>query len=304
MELRHLRYFVAVATEEHFGRGARRAHVVQPALTRAVQQLERELGVELFHRLPRGVRLTEAGAAFLEDARDVLARVQDAAARARRVGRGQEGRLAVGFVEGLHYHPAFLEAVGRFGVRAPGVELALEGAPSAAQWEAVAAGRLHLGLVQSLPEQPGFASEPVFDDPLVLALPPGSPLAGRHGVSLRALDNLPLVWFRRQASPVFHDAVAAAFREAGVRMRVVREVASHVSCGSMVAAGVGATLVPASMAATLPPAVHTTAVLELPVQARVYALWPADRLAPAAAEMLRLLREIRDEPELPVKRPA
>lgn len=302
--MRHLRYFLAVAEEEHFGRGARRAHVVQPALTKAVQQLERELGVELFHRLPRGVRLTEAGAAFREEARAVLAQLERAAERARRVGRGEEGRLVVGFVEGLNYHPVFLQAMSRFRASRPRVELALEGGSSSAQWEAVAAGRLHLGLVQSLPTEEGLASAPVFDDPLVLALPPGSPLAAKRGVTLHMLDELPLVWFRREASPAFHDAVAEAFRAAGVRMRVAHEVASHVSCGSMVAAGAGATLVPASMAATLPPGVHTAAVLELPVRARVHALWHPGRRSAAAAEFHRLLGEAGAEHQHMVELPA
>lgn len=293
MELRHLRYFAAVAEEEHFGRAARRAHVVQPALTKAVQQLERELGVALLERLPRGVRLTEAGRVLLAEAREILARVDAAAEAARRAARGEVGTLAVGIVEGLNLHPVFLAAMADFRARAPGIALELRPGTSAAQAEALREGRLHLALVQSVPEDGASVSAEAFEDPLLLAVPPGHPLAGRAAVPARALDGVPFVWFRREASPAFHDAVAAALRAAGARLRVAHEVPSHVACGSLVASGAGATLVPASMAATLPPAVSLVPVPDLGVRARVHAVWRSDRAAPAVADFLRALRAAR-----------
>jgi DNA-binding transcriptional LysR family regulator len=104
MELRHLRYFVGVGEEQHFGRAAERLHIAQPALSRQIQDLEKEIGVPLFERLPRGVKLSAAGRVFLEDSRRILAEVQEAARRAEQAARGLNGTLRVGFVESISWH--------------------------------------------------------------------------------------------------------------------------------------------------------------------------------------------------------
>ena len=290
VELRHLRYFVAAAEEEHFGRGAKRANVVQPALTRAVHELERELGVQLFDRLARGVRLTETGRVFLNEARAILTQVSQAADRARQAARGQVGTLAIGFVEGLNFHPAFLDAIARFRTDYPGIELSFSPGSSALQWRRLGKGKVQLAIVQSVPRDPALQHEVVFEDPLLLALPPGSAALDRSKVSVTLLHGIPFVWFRREASPEFYDSVADAFAVAGVRPNVVQTVSSHVACGSAVAAGVGASLVPASMASLLPPGVGLRPIVDFGARAIAHALWRADDSSPAVAALLKLLR--------------
>ena len=125
MELRHLRYFVTVGEEQHYGRAAERLHIAQPALSRQIQDLEREIGFKLFDRLSRGVKISAAGKLFLEDARRILQQVDQATQRARRVAFGQSGTLRIGFVESISWHGVVPESFRQFRERRPDVELQL-----------------------------------------------------------------------------------------------------------------------------------------------------------------------------------
>jgi DNA-binding transcriptional LysR family regulator len=147
MELRHLRYFVAVGEEEHYGRASRGLRVAQPALSRQIQNLEEELGFKLLDRLPRGVKLNAAGKVFLEDARRVLQAVGEATARAARVARGQAGTLRVGFAENASWHGAVPDSFRRFRDQQPDAELQLQPAASLEQLDAIRSGRLDAGFV-------------------------------------------------------------------------------------------------------------------------------------------------------------
>ena len=126
MELRHLRYFVAVGEEQHYGRAAERLGIAQPALSRQIQDLEKELGFTLFDRLPRGVKISAAGKCFMEDARRILHEVNEAAARAKRVASGQSGTLRVGFVESISWHGVVPDSFRQFRERQPNAELQLK----------------------------------------------------------------------------------------------------------------------------------------------------------------------------------
>src|SRR6202043_1154141 len=147
MELRHLRYFVGVGEEQHFGRAAERLRIAQPALSRQIQDLEKEIGVLLFERLPRGVRLTAAGRLFLEDSRRILAEVQEAARRAEQAARGLSGTLRVGFVEGISWHGIVPESFRRFRQKQADAEMIPIPMLSLAQAEAVRTGRLDAGFI-------------------------------------------------------------------------------------------------------------------------------------------------------------
>jgi len=180
MELRHLRYFVAIGEEQHYGRAARRLRVAQPALSRQIQDLEEELGFTLFDRLPRGVRLSLAGQLFLEDARRILLEISDAAARAGRVASGRSGTLRVGFTENSCWRGVVPESFRRFRELQPDAELQLRPSASVEQIEAIrAGGRLDAGFVNFMPK-----SDPELDQLLVavqrieLAVPKG-PLSQR-----------------------------------------------------------------------------------------------------------------------------
>src|SRR4029077_17344003 len=177
MELRHLRYFVAVGEEQHYGRAALRLRVVQPALSRQIQDLEKEVGFKLLERLPRGVKLSAAGKLFLADARRILQEVNEAAARAARVARGQSGTLRVGFTENASWRVVVPESFRRFREMQPNAELQLQPSPSLMQLDAIRSGRLDAGFVNFMPK-----ADPELDQLLVaiqhveLAAPKRHPL--------------------------------------------------------------------------------------------------------------------------------
>src|ERR1700751_5500279 len=151
MELRHLRYFVAIGEEEHYGRAARRLRVAQPALSRQIQDLEEELGFEIFDRLPRGVRLSAAGKLFREDAHRILQETNEAVLRAGRVARGHSGTLRVGFTENSCWRGVVPESFRRFRELQPDAELPLRPSARVGQIEAIKAGRLDPGFINFIP---------------------------------------------------------------------------------------------------------------------------------------------------------
>ena len=148
MELRHLRYFVAVGEEQHYGRASRRLRVAQPALSRQIQDLEEEVGFKLFERLPRGVKLSAAGEAFLKDARRILQEASEAVVRAARVARGQSGTLRLGFPENASWGGVVPDSIRRFREQQPDAVLQLQPAASLEQLEAIQSGRLDAGVRQ------------------------------------------------------------------------------------------------------------------------------------------------------------
>src|SRR6266536_81806 len=237
MELRHLRYFLAVADELHFGRAAVRLHIAQPPLSRQVRQLEDELGFDLFVRTPRRVRLTDAGRAFRDEARSILARVAEAAAAARRVAQGEAGALAVGFVASATY--ALLPRLyRRFRERHPDIALALTEMSTAEQVEALRAGQIQVGLARPPVGDDTLAVEPLADEPLVAALPARHRLAASGPVALRALAREPFVLFPRQPRPGWIDVVQAACAAAGFRPAVAQEALELSTAVTLVAAGI------------------------------------------------------------------
>src|SRR5712672_58976 len=147
MELRHLRYFVVIGEEQHYGRAAHRLRIAQPALSRQIQNLEEEIGFKLFDRLSRGVKISAAGKLFLEDARRILQQVDEATRRAKRVASGQSGTLRVGFVESISWHGVVPDSFRQFRERQPDVELQLKPLSSARQLEAVRTGQLDAGFL-------------------------------------------------------------------------------------------------------------------------------------------------------------
>ena len=206
MELRHLRYFVAVGEEQHYGRAAQRLRVAQPALSRQIQDLEGEIGFKLFDRLPRGVKISAAGKYFLEDARGILQQVNEATTRAKRVALGQSGTLRVGFVESISWHGVVPESLRRFRQQQPEAELQLRPLSSLEQIEAVAGGRLDAGFVFTIANINGELAElPVASLNLLLAAPRGHPLTELKKLRLRDLSDAAFIWFPRRESPAYYD---------------------------------------------------------------------------------------------------
>jgi len=225
MELRHLRYFVSVGEEQHFGRAAARLRVAQPALSRQIRDLEKEIGFPLFDRLPRGVRLSVAGAAFLGDARRILQDVEGARRRAEHIALGNAGTLRIGIATALSWHGMVVDAFREFRRRKPDVEFVLHHSLSVHQIEAVLSGRLDAGFAATVAPWPGeLAHTELARDPLVLAVPKGHPLTRLARVRLRDLRDQPFVWIQRWANPTFHDQLLQACARGGLTApRIVQE---------------------------------------------------------------------------------
>lgn len=246
-ELRHLRYFVAVAEELHFGRAAERLHMSQPPLSMQIQALERSLGVQLLVRTQRQVSLTRAGEAFLRESRQILSRLEAAGRLARRVSRGEVGELAVGFVSSADYNvlPPLLR---EFRQRAPEVRLTLHESTTDRQLESLVQGRLDVGFVLPPVEDPRIAYRALHREPLLAALPSAHALARRRGpVPMARLADQPFILFPRELAPGLYDDIVSFCRSAGFSPRVEQEAVQMQTIVSLVSADMGVALIPASL---------------------------------------------------------
>jgi DNA-binding transcriptional LysR family regulator len=292
VELRHLRYFVAVAEELHFGRAAARLHIAQPPLSRQIRDLERDVGVELFARGTRGVELTAAGRAFLVEVRQVLAQAERALRAAQRAARGESGRLRVGFVEAATYSGTLAEVLAFFRQHLPEVSLGLFELDSLEQAEALREGRIDVGIVHSPPPDAHrwLRVERVLEDALVAALPRAHPLAARGPLALADLAAEPFVFFPRFTGPVLYDHVIASCRSAGFSPRVVQEAAGWSTLAALVAAGVGVSFAPLSVAQVERPGVAYRPVRGLSVDMGMSAVWKQGEESPVRERFLAALR--------------
>jgi DNA-binding transcriptional LysR family regulator len=249
MELRHLRYFVAVAEEGHITRAAERLGIQQPPLSQQIQALERELETQLFRRKPRGVELTPAGLALLDEARAILARTDDAVAAVKRTARGEAGRIGIGFTSSASFHPFLPRAIRAFRETHPLVALALEESGTTELVDALRARSLDVAFVRSpVGESNDLFVRPLLEEPMVAALPSGHPLsAGHDPLPLAALAGETFILYRRPVGPGLHDAIIAACDRAGFSPTIGQEAPRMLSTLSLVAAGLGVTVVPASM---------------------------------------------------------
>jgi DNA-binding transcriptional LysR family regulator len=256
VELRQLRYFVAVAEELHFRRAAARLHISQPPLSQQIKALEEELGCLLLARTRRRVELTAAGEAFLRDARAMLAELDVAAATARAIDAGQAGVLRVNFVGSalLSIVPGMVQ---RFRRARPGVEVEVRERSTADQLRALASGVVDVALVRPpIEPDPALCTEVVMRERTVAALPEGHPLAALRRVPLRRLAAEPLVLFPRQQAPGFHDLLIGRLAATGVSPQVVQYAPEMLTIIGLVAAGIGVSPVPASVAALALPGVE------------------------------------------------
>jgi DNA-binding transcriptional LysR family regulator len=188
MELRHLHYFIAVAEELHFSRAAERLCISQPPLSQQIRDLEEELGVKLFERTKRHVHLTEAGKVFLDRSYLLLAQLEQAIAATQRIGRGEVGQLAIGFVDSAMY-TSLPEMLKGFREQFPAVELRLQEMTTAQQIQALYDKQIDVGIVRSAISEPSLSVECLLPESLVLALPENHPLSAQTQVSLSALAD-------------------------------------------------------------------------------------------------------------------
>jgi DNA-binding transcriptional LysR family regulator len=291
MELRHLRYFVAVGEEQHFGRAAKLLHIAQPALSRQIQDLEREIGFPLFERLPRGVKLSVAGKLFLEDARRILQEVQDAIRRAELVASGKAGTLRVGFVESISWHGVVPESFRRFRQKQPDAELTPVPMLSLAQVEAVRSGRLDAGFIVSVDTLGDeLDQKPVVQHKIVLAAPKGHPVTRQTRVQLRDLTGVPIVRFPRRANPAAYDRLMEACFRGGLKSpRIVQEADDHATILSLVSCRLGVALVSDAARWHCPSGVALLPIADLNVRVSFSLIWRKDNRSPLLQRFLDVL---------------
>jgi DNA-binding transcriptional LysR family regulator len=288
MELRHLRYFVGVGEEQHFGRAAERLQIAQPALSRQIQDLEREVGFLLFERLPRGVRLSEAGKVFLGDARRILQDVDDAKRRAERIALGQAGTLRVGIATAVSWHGLVVNAFREFRRRQPDVELVLHHMVSVHQVEAVLADRLDAGFAAAVtPWHEDLEHRQFALDRMVLAAPKGHPLAKRARLRLRDLRNMPFIWFHRWVNPAFYDRMMEACARGGLSApHIVQEATDRDTVLGLVQCEIGIAWLTESTRWHCPRGIVLLPVLDMNVRLPFNVIWKKDNTSPLLQKFL------------------
>jgi DNA-binding transcriptional LysR family regulator len=288
MELRHLRYFVAVADEQHVGRAAARLHVSASPLSRQLRELEEEVGTPLLERVGRGIRTSTAGVAFAADARTILRDVSQAVERARAAARGEAGHLAIGFTESTVFAQLIPALAGAFRRQHPNVTLelvplALDELRLALRGRRIGAG-LSFGLAD--PER-ALRHELLFAERVMLALPRSHPLARRKRLFVRDLHDQPFVWSTRPERAPLLDTMWALLSSRGVLPRIVLESRATILRLSLVASGIGMTFIADS---SRPPAeVVVKPIADLKLRAKAHLLW---REEDETTPLLRSLREL------------
>jgi DNA-binding transcriptional LysR family regulator len=289
VELRHLRYFIAVAEELNFSRAADHLHMAQPPLSAAIRQLERELGVELFVRTTREVRLTDAGRAFLEGARRTLADAERAAQDAKRAGAGELGRLRIAFSWSTRFDT--LPTLGRaFRASHPGVELLAQEMWNARMPRAFRSGSIDVA-VSLCPE---IAAElelaPIRKERLVVLLPESHPLAREEAIPLSSLADEEFIVFPRDIAPRLHDSFMAIYRRAGFEP-LLRNESFHTGWDLGVLAEIPAVaMAPQTVAAALPDGIVAVAISEPTDSLETCVVWRSDDTSPAVATFLEAAR--------------
>ena len=261
MELRHLRYFIAVAEEGHITRAAERLGMQQPPLSQQIRALERELDVQLLRRKPRGVELTEAGRALLADARAILAHIDHAFATTRRTARGEQGRITVGFTSSAPFHPFVPRVIRAFRDSFPLIAMTLEESGTTELIEDLRHERVDAAFIRTPVTDPlGLTVNPLLEEAMLVALPSAHPLASgvatadpptegpnSPALPLAALAAETFIAYRRRSGPGLYDAIFAACHAAGFSPLIGQEAPRIVSTLNLVAAGLGIAIVPASL---------------------------------------------------------
>lgn len=246
IELRHLRYFIAVAEELHFGHAAARLNISQPPLSQQIQILEQQIGARLFARTNRSVSLTEAGRQFLADSRQILSQVDDAAARAARLHHGETGELRIGFTSSAPFIKAVSDTLSTFRRRYPDVHIQTRETNTREQIVPLNEGALDLGLMRNTQLPDTLVWERVLREPLLAMVPRDHPLANQSSVSLRELAREPFVFFDPHVGTGLYDDILGLMRRYGLTPVITQEVGEAMTIIGLVAAGLGVSILPAS----------------------------------------------------------
>jgi DNA-binding transcriptional LysR family regulator len=296
IELRHLRYFVAVAEEMHFGRAAARLGIAQPPLSQQIRRLEALIDAQLFDRTSRRVALTDAGATLLEGARRILGQTEDLVEEVGRMGRGEAGSVTVAFGAALMFHE-LPRVIREFRRRVPAVHLELRELSTGQQLDALHAGDVDIGFLREPGPDTGLHVETVMDEPLVVALPARHPLAGGSAgkatpITLAALASDDFVLFPREVAPGLHARVFALCRDAGFTPNVVQESREQYTTMALVAAEVGITIIPASVQQLEWRGVVYKDIPSALARSHIAMAWRSGAVSPAVDAFAQLVRQL------------
>lgn len=293
MDLKKLRYFLVLAEELHFARAAERLFIAQPPLSLQIQQLEKELGVSLFHRTKRTVRLTPAGEYLRREAAGLLAQLEAMAGQVRLVAQGTLGHVRIGYVGAVMHTllPSWLTELSR---QYPHIRTTLEELPNQAQVDALKAGRLDLGFVRSPVAYDALASLPVLEETFSLVVSAAHPLAARAGLSLRDLAAEPFIAFSRECAPAMVDTILAVCSAAGFAPRIAHETSQINTILRLVESGLGWSVVPSGVRDAYRLNLRYVELTDTPARAEVSLLYNPALANPATANIVALFARLAE----------
>ena len=278
MELRHLRYFVTLAEELHFGRAAERLHIAQPPLSQQIRQLENELGFELFHRTKRKVELSEAGEVFLVEVQQIFRQLEQAIFLGRQVSRGEIGQLVIGFVSSAAYN-ILPDLLLHFRNNNPNINLELHELTTDEQLCWLQSGRIDVGFVRPPVDENTYESKIVFKESLIIALPENHLLANQEKVSLQSLKNESFILFPRLLAPGLYDLIISFCQQVGFSPKVAQEAIQMQTIVSLVAAEIGVAIVPESLQHLRRTGVVYKSFVEETPQVSIAMIWRKDDIS-------------------------
>lgn len=291
LELRHFRYFIAVAEELHFGRAAERLCMTQPPLSMQIRQLEEDVGVPLFVRGHRPIKLTAAGEVLLEHARAVLSQADSALQKARLTARGEAGHLTIAVTSAsvLGLLPRLIAAFKR---RYPAVELNVREMVSRDQLAALSQSDINIGLIRPPADHPDIDVQTIHVEPIVVAIPANHPLAERDSIPVSAMNRVPFISFDSRAASYFNRLAHDLLDARGVRPDVVQSATQLHTVVALVSAGLGLALVPqAASRNQFEDVVLRPLDMEPPPMAELCVAWNTQDKNPAVGTFLELARE-------------
>lgn len=295
MELRHLRYFVAVAEHKSIRLASERIHVTQPAVSRQIHDLEEELGLELFERHPRGLTLTTAGESFLFDVRKIMNDLEAAARKAKRISTGWAGRLRLGFVENSSWDGIVPDALRSFQLATPSASLELSPLNTPEQIQRIEDGMLDGGFVYRYrPFAEGLATLQLAQHNLLLAVPADWPMQGDQ-LTLKDVAQRPFITFPRWVYPVYYDQLMATCFEQGVSLNVTQEEQTESAILALVGAGIGAALVNSANLGRPPASVRFLKLADLSLSMPLVFVYRHDNDSPLLVRFVEALNAVREQ---------
>ncbi|WP_421532358.1 LysR family transcriptional regulator [Lelliottia amnigena] len=287
IELRHLRYFIAVAEELHFGRAAARLNISQPPLSQQIQILEQQVAARLLARTNRSVSLTAAGKQFLADSRQVLSLVNDAAARAERLHLGETGELRLGFTSSAPFISAVSHTLSTFRRHYPDVHIQTREINTREQIVPLNEGSLDLGLMRNTQLPDTLAWEVILREPLMAMIPRDHPLAAQPSVTLAELAQEPFVFFDPHVGTGLYDDILGLMRRYGLSPVITQEVGEAMTIIGLVAAGLGVSILPASFKRVQLNEMRWVAIAEEDAVSEMWLVWPKHHELSNAAQRFK-----------------